>query len=1308
MYVSSVQGVDGEGCGRSVNHQCKTLTYSIENVSRNNDDILIDGGVDPNFPLVYIVRKPIVVTTNLRVSKQRESSPSPVVTVSNTDYVKFVFHLKDHLILDFVVHSIQFHNISSLVHSELNGHIHFGFLGINNASDSIFKLACNNTEYNLHLHVENSEFYNCHSAVSCHLSMVNHIRFRRFTFQNFSNPVLNLIFGQKSIIEVIDSKFKSVTLPINITSQSQSSPYAFANRVTIRGDSFKAVKGGVGILFNNGQLLRLINTKFVSSPSTHSFVGMILNSAEDVEIRNCVFANHVRTNCTSVIANNVGRLRINHTIFTNNAASDNGGCICASNSVLFINATNFTRNRSGKGGAVYIDQSSAEITKSLFHRNSAGIQGGAVYSMNSNVRISSTNFTTNHAEYEGGALFYTHSKTSNTTTLVIHSSYFGTNSAKLFGGAVYVGGGTTDVTETTFSNNTAVLSGGGYYVERGVTGISSTSFNYNAANSSGGSIFQAGLSTSLHLQNSLVTSTDRNAGIIGTTIHSQNIAILRNVTIVMKLSKHDPLDALQGVLFPKSVIHKVTFSCSSNYRVTYKSHHRGNTNFTFLHAACIPCGRGLYTSLGSTVKFLTSNDTIEHQAKCRLCPNGGICTKFVVSRDNFWGYFVENPKSASVTAHKHVTFLPCPEKYCCSRETKRCTSFNTCNHNRNGYICGTCQHNFTLDYFSGQCVKQNSNCKFWLFWILFYAFVFVQSMFHMYFKLLFRRIKNCFKTFKKKLSGKVLTTSLSNLSSEVAVKDSEITGDCETVSVSSSMTSSPKLTVQQFSSYFKDSKSPYTTSTKRGRETKEARKEFESEENILNEEEGYREKEKHEREEEDTRFSVYVSGLKKNVFFFYQVVELLHVSPPTTSEQWLYPTMKKTFGAVFNFNFYIPFDLCPSYKLTAVGRELIRSSPVFFSIVVLAIMQGVYSCLFTKCNTKTKSNNKITFQMRVRLAFVELLLVGYVVITVLSFTLVHCVTINNEKRLYISGDIVCYRMREHYLLWIFIGTWVLPFGIAVGLGTMLLQKRKIQATGFYIFLAFPILFPYFFLVYLRTMRQPQFISQCDRLEINEHIHDDEDGEEQVIEGIVYAASEENRNDDTEALITSSSQFESEEVSGMIAVEEVSSTSTPFADGNHTAIEIERNHLLEIFQQPYRRERCDMEVIAIYIRLVLICITTLVINPVYRLILTFPVLLIFTFYHALRFPFRNKFLNLHQLVSLGALILLNLINWSWAYDYMNGGSPMPEWALFSLILSICQIIIVLLPSVGVLVLCLVSYIGKLFMVCLSFTIKAKHM
>lgn len=130
----------------------------------------------------------------------------------------------------------------------------------------------------------------------------------------------------------------------------------------------------------------------------------------------------------------------------------------------------------------------------------------------------------------------------------------------------------------------------------------------------------------------------------------------------------------------------------------------------YIHrAVCTPCANGKYTLRRGTLqinnKMQPDNSTVvkdiqdtQRKHTCNECTTGGLCSHgTIISRGNFYGFEHAN-------AGKHVRFFPCPTGYCCSSK-KDCLSYNTCEQNRTGILCGQCKQNHTESFFSTSCIE---------------------------------------------------------------------------------------------------------------------------------------------------------------------------------------------------------------------------------------------------------------------------------------------------------------------------------------------------------------------------------------------------------------------------------------------------------------------------------------------------------------------------------------------------------------------------------------------------------------------------
>ncbi len=176
---------------------------------------------------------------------------------------------------------------------------------------------------------------------------------------------------------------------------------------------------------------------------------------------------------------------------------------------------------------------------------------------------------------------------------------------------------------------------------------------------------------------------------------------------------------------------------------------------------CIPCTDNYYTIATNDRIFSIDGENMSHSDDliaetpssdtCRRCPYGGHCTGYnVLPRPNYWGYWHEG----------ELVFQQCPAGYCCSGSGNSiCDSFDYCEDNRTGTLCGACQEGFSVSILTGVCTP-NSECGgdqwFWLFAILStmaYAlwYTFKDQIFHFIFTTLESLQNMCQKPSKNRL-----------------------------------------------------------------------------------------------------------------------------------------------------------------------------------------------------------------------------------------------------------------------------------------------------------------------------------------------------------------------------------------------------------------------------------------------------------------------------------------------------------------------------------------------------------------------------
>ena len=125
---------------------------------------------------------------------------------------------------------------------------------------------------------------------------------------------------------------------------------------------------------------------------------------------------------------------------------------------------------------------------------------------------------------------------------------------------------------------------------------------------------------------------------------------------------------------------------------------------TVLKYSCTSCPAGYYSLQKGTSRGLVVGAAVE----CLPCPFGAKCIQSnIAAKPNFWGYQDSNHPPA-------LQFIACPEQYCTSKDPE---SYNSCDGNRNGTLCGECTEGFSETLFSAECQK-SEKCNNYTVWIL--------------------------------------------------------------------------------------------------------------------------------------------------------------------------------------------------------------------------------------------------------------------------------------------------------------------------------------------------------------------------------------------------------------------------------------------------------------------------------------------------------------------------------------------------------------------------------------------------------------
>ena len=97
---------------------------------------------------------------------------------------------------------------------------------------------------------------------------------------------------------------------------------------------------------------------------------------------------------------------------------------------------------------------------------------------------------------------------------------------------------------------------------------------------------------------------------------------------------------------------------------------------------------------------------------CNQCPVGAKCSGDIKALPNYWGYKDKDT----------VVMIRCPTGYCC-QDDESCQSFDSCNSNRSGPLCGVCEMGLAESLFDQTCLPVEK-CHTWFIVLLYISCAF--------------------------------------------------------------------------------------------------------------------------------------------------------------------------------------------------------------------------------------------------------------------------------------------------------------------------------------------------------------------------------------------------------------------------------------------------------------------------------------------------------------------------------------------------------------------------------------------------------
>ena len=495
------------------------------------------------------------------------------------------------------------------------------------------------------------------------------------------------------------------------------------------------------------------------------------------------------------------------------------------------------------------------------------------------------------------------------------------------------------------------------------------------------------------------------------TLKVPSYALIKNTIIKSGIHSsgfENSLVSIQTPIIPFGTA--VNLSCPVNYNLLYTL--KETDELTNFFALCRKCDSNSYSTESASISWSSSKQAFNDQAiVCIPCPYEAICEKGIKSKGNYWGY--KSQKNL-------IDFLYCPTLYCCTSSSS-CLSYNTCYQNRRNRLCGECIDGYSTGLFGHSRCIENSSCNNSYFWIV---YIFLTGFYILFFMYLQEIL-----LFIKRIIQKII---------------------CYTEILSKDVKEYEEIVERDELVFNQDSDLPFQLPPDDSTNSIE-----------------YPEK------------SVKISGLIKIIFFFYQTAFIIRINS-STKAQFYFPEIADVLLSFFNIRIDISstyLKICPFKNNSTISVEVVRSGimilcPLILLLTILCypVCKNVASQIHgSQQMTKNKADtrqysviddnvphySKLPFIVRIKVAYVELLLIGFASLAILLFKMINCVEILGQKYLYMQATVPCYRVWQNILMVIII-VWVVPFWVSICISCSLLQKCKITPNEYLFIATFPL------------------------------------------------------------------------------------------------------------------------------------------------------------------------------------------------------------------------------------------------------------
>lgn len=418
-------------------------------------------------------------------------------------------------------------------------------------------------------------------------------------------------------------------------------------------------------------------------------------------------------------------------------------------------------------------------------------------------------------------------------------------------------------------------------------------------------------------------------------------------------------------------------------------------------------------------------------------------------------------------------------------------------------------------------------------------------------------------------------------------------------------------------------------------------------------------------------------------FYFYQMFILLRMRESAVLTRILMG-LKSLYSSIFTLSMegHNSFIVCPLPRLHAVGKMLLVKSFTMYVLCLLTLFHIVVYCI----TRLLRHNNEkyelcIVFSVRLKVATIQIILIGYATLTTTTLTLLNCVPVNKKSVLLIDGSVTCYAWWQ-IIIFIFFIFWIVPFPIVMVNSLIHLKKDVINYRYFILAWCFPMLYLFYMLsaFLVRHLYDKDVTSSQKRKHKNEKKRNVVREEEISIREILFRLESPFKGDSKHLFDKKKKKKEDEE--------ELS--------GGKSGLDKTRT-------KTFYHEPVFWQGAMIARRLALILVMTFINAPVSRLYCALFLCIIYLTHQVYHRPHVNEGANIYEIATSATLIIFCSMNLFFAYSYVSDITPEVSDEHLTIIFRVFEaVVLVFLPTLVaiVFILLIITRICTLMFTCVK--------